>query len=229
MESRTPRGRILIAEDNADIAMIIREALCEKGYEAISTGTVAESKRLLSMHFFDLAVVDLGLEDGSGEEVCRHIRGGSRNNAMPVIMLTGAKTTDDMARGIEAGADYYLTKPIPAAELLMWVRSLLRRVHQDWDRGTTIGVPGLRINPDIRTVWCDRKVVRGLTAKEFDLLLELARVHPKGLSQRELFHRVWGRAEVTNTLAVHVQGLRRKLGLKGGSHIVTTPDGYRLE
>jgi DNA-binding response OmpR family regulator len=229
MSEPAVRGRILIAEDNPEIAMIIRETLVEKGYEAVTTETVAEAKRLLNAHFFDLAVVDLGLMDGSGEDVCRHAREATRTAAMPIIMLTGAGGVEDMARGIEAGADYYLTKPIPAAELLLWVRSLLRRVHQDWDRGTTIGVPGLRINPDIRTVWCDRKIVRGLTAKEFDLLLELARAYPKPLSQRELFHRVWGRAEVSNTLAVHVQGLRRKLGLKGGSHVVTTPDGYRLE
>lgn len=229
MTAPAARGRILIVEDDPNISAVVQDLLTEKGYETVATESVAEAKRILDLHFFDLAVLDLSLKDGSGHEVSKHIRGAQRTAAMPVIMLTGAKTVEDMEQGIEAGADYYLVKPMSAPELLMWVRALLRRVHQDWDRGTTIGVPGLRINPDIRTVWSDRKIVRGLTAKEFDLLLELARVHPKGLSQRELFQRVWGRAEFSNTLAVHVQSLRRKLGLKGGSHIVTTSDGYRLE
>lgn len=225
----TTRGRILIAEDDAAVSRVIEELLAEKGYETVATETVAEAKRLLDAHHFDLAVVDLGLKDGSGHDVARHIRASSGSAAMPVIMLTGAKAVEDMERGLEAGVDYFLSKPMAAAELMLWVRSLLRRVHDDWDRGTTIGVPGLRLNPDIRTVWVDKKVVRGLTAKEFDVLLELARAHPKGLSQRQLYQRVWGRAEESNTLVVHVQSLRRKLGLKGGAHIVTTDDGYRLE
>jgi DNA-binding response OmpR family regulator len=223
------RGRILVADDNADIAALIQSALSEKGYEAVSAGSVAEARRMLNLHFFDLAVVDLALPDGTGEDICRHVRQGSRNADMPIIMLTGAAGAESMAQGIEAGADYYLTKPMPASELMLWIRSLLKRVHKDWDRGTTIGVPGLRINPDIRTVWVEKDVVRGLTPKEFDILFALARVFPQPMSQRELLRSVWGGAMESNTLAVHIKRLRTKLGLRGGSHIVTMPDGYRLE
>jgi len=223
------RGRILIADDNPDIASLIQMSLSEKGYEAVPAGSVAEAKLLLNLHFFDLAVVDLALPDGSGEDICLHIRKGNRHADMPIIMLTGASGVESMAQGIEAGADYYLTKPMPASELLLWVRSLLKRVHRDWDRGTTIGVPGLRLNPDIRTVWVDRKIVRGLTPKEFDLLFALARVYPETMTQREILRAVWGGSMPSNTLAVHIKRLRTKLGLRGGSHIVTTPDGYRLE
>ncbi|MBI2362188.1 MAG: response regulator transcription factor, partial [Elusimicrobia bacterium] len=134
------RGRILIAEDDAAVSAVIQELLSEKGYEAVATETVAEAKRLLDAHHFDLAVVDLGLKDGSGHEVTRHIRAAAGSAAMPVIMLTGAKAVEDMERSLEAGVDYFLSKPMAAAELMLWVRSLLRRVHDDWDRGTTIGV-----------------------------------------------------------------------------------------
>ena len=224
----TSRGRILIAEDDPAVSGVLSELLAEKGYEPVATETVAEAKRLLDAHHFDLAVVDLGLKDGSGHEVVRHIRASAAAGAMPVIMLTGAKALDDMERSLEAGVDYFLSKPMAAAELVMWVRSLLRRVHDDWDRGTTIGVPGLRLNPDIRTVWVDDVVVRGLTAKEFDILLELSVAAPSELTARELSRRVWGREPASNTLAVHVKSLRRKLGLKGGARVATTPDGYIL-
>ena len=94
------RGRILIAEDDAAVRALIAELLAEKGYEPVATETVAEAKRLLDAHHFDLAVVDLGLKDGSGHDVTRHIRASSGSAAMPVIMLTGAKALEDMERKI---------------------------------------------------------------------------------------------------------------------------------
>lgn len=229
MSAQPARGRLLIVEDHLDVAKVISEALAEKGYETVIAESVAAAKALLNASFFDLAVVDYNLGDGTGIEVCRHVREKTSNRAMPLIMLTGQKGVAEMGEGIESGADYFLTKPIEVAELLLWIRSLLRRVHQDWDRGSTIGVPGLRINPDIRTVWVDREVVRGLTAKEFDILLQLALAAPGALSSRDLGLRVWGREPSTNTLAVHVMSLRRKLGLKGGSRVITTGDGYALQ
>lgn len=229
MDPKLSRGHILLVEDDPAVSGALQDALAEKGYAATATATVAEAKRLLDAHPFDLAVVDMNLPDGSGQDVCRHVREAGRLRAIPVIALTGQSGTEALARGLEAGADYYLNKPMAASELLLWIRSLLRRVHNDWNRGTTIGVPGLRINPDIRTVWSDRQIVRGLTAKEFDLLLALAQAHPGGLTVAEIFREVWKTQPFGNTLAVHVRSLRRKLGLKGGTHILTTPDGYRLE
>ena len=229
MAHEAARGRILVAEDNEDVSKVVAEALAEKGYEVLTAAGVGEAKGLLNAHFFDLALVDLNLGSESGFDICRHVRTGTRNRTMPIIILTGQKGLDEMTEGIESGADYFLTKPLAVAELYLWVRALLRRVHRDWDRGSTIGVSGLRINPDIRTVWVDREVVRGLTSKELDILLQLALAYPSPHSTLELFQRVWGRAPSTNTLAVHVMSLRRKLGLKGGSHVVTVPDGYRLQ
>src|SRR5690242_12271205 len=144
MAEKSARGRILIVEDHLEVAQVISEALNEKGYATVVSGSVAEAKGLLNAQFFDLSVVDFNLGDGTGVEVCRHIREKTSNRAMPIIMLTGQKGLEEMSEGIASGADYYLTKPMAVAELLLWVRSLLRRVHQDWDRGSTIGVPGLR-------------------------------------------------------------------------------------
>ena len=228
MTREAVRGRILVVDDHAEAAAAIADALRAKGYETIVSGTAAEAKALLAARFFDLAVLDYNLGDGTGADVCRHAREKTSNRDLAVIMLTGRKDVADMGEGVEAGADYFLTKPIALEELLLWVRSLLRRVHEDWDRGSTIGVPGLRLNPDIRTVWVDDVVVRGLTAKEFDILLELSVAAPSELTARELSRRVWGREPASNTLAVHVKSLRRKLGLKGGARVATTPDGYVL-
>lgn len=228
MTRESVRGRILVVDDHREAADAIADALRAKGYDVVTAAGAAEATALLGARFFDLAVLDYNLGDGTGADVCRRAREKTATAQLAVIMLTGRKDVEDMGEGIEAGADYFLTKPIALDELLLWVRSLLRRVHEDWDRGTTLGIPGLRVNPDIRTVWVDDQVVRGLTAKEFDVLLQLALAGAPGLTAPELARRVWGREPSSNTVAVHVRSLRRKLGLKGGARVATTPDGYAL-
>lgn len=224
------RGKILIVEDDPHLAAVLKEIFVERGYEVMATASVLEAKRLVDGFPFDLVILDLVLKDGEGLEVCRHVRAHALRAATPVIVFTAKADVADKAKGVAEGADYYLVKPMPVEELLLWVRAMLKRVSQDWSRGTTIGVHGLRLDPETRVVIAAGEVVRGLTAREFAVLYELARALPGHLSREELLARVWGKQTLTNTLEVHVQRLRRKLGPQGGAHLVTVRGtGYRLE
>ncbi len=224
-------GRILVVEDNPDMAEMIIQGLGSAKFATLATDTAAQGKRLFDREIFDLVLLDVNLKDGTGYEVVEHIRKHAGRSATPIIMLTALDEIDDKQRGFSAGADYYLTKPISVRELILWVRALLQRARQDWSNAATIGVEGLLINPETRVVQADGKLVRGLTAKEFDLLNELARSSPKTVRREELMERIWGGGGPrTNSLEVHVRSLRKKLGAQASSRIVTVKGvGYRLE
>lgn len=209
---------------------VIETAVAELGYRTLTTDKAETAKRLFDREEVVLAILDVKLTEGDGFEVCRHIRTHKQRGKTPVIMLTGETELASKAEGFASGADNYLTKPLDVKELVLWIEALARRVRKDWSDAALIELGELKINPVTRAVEVDGQLVRGLADKEFRLLLELAGARPGTLSREELMRKLWDGVRGSNTVEVHMNRLRNKLGPKGAIHLVTVRGvGYRLE
>jgi DNA-binding response OmpR family regulator len=199
--------RVMLAEDDASISDPLARALRREGYDVAVTAEGEDALGQVRAGGFDLVVLDLGLPDVDGLEVCRRLRAdGSR---MPVLVLTARADEVDTVVGLDAGADDYVTKPFRLAELLARVRALLRRgSNEQWTDGN-----GVRIDAESRRAWLDGTELQ-LTAKEFDLLRVLLRESGRVVTRDQLMREVWDTTwwSSTKTLDMHVSWLRRKLG-----------------
>jgi DNA-binding response OmpR family regulator len=217
---------VLLAEDDPSISDPLARALRREGYDVdVSADGPATLGRALSGGI-DLIVLDLGLPEMDGLEVCRRLR--SEGRATPVLVLTARADEVDTVIGLDAGADDYVTKPFRLAELLARVRALLRRGSAE-----TQVVQGVRIDPEARRAWCGDEELE-LTTKEFDLLWALIREAGKVVTREQLMRDVWGAKwwASTKTLDMHVSWLRRKLGDDAhSSRFITTVRGvgFRFE
>jgi len=217
---------MLLVEDDAAIAGPLMRALDKAGYAMnwVSTGGDAILAVLDSQP--DLVVLDLGLPDIDGIEVCRRLR--LMNDRLPIIVLTARREELDIIEGFEAGADDYLTKPFRLSELLARIRARLRAVT-----ATRLESDDIAVDVAARRAWQgDREL--GLSTKEFDLLVELVRGAGTVVRREQLLDKVWGLdfTGSTKTLDVHMAWLRRKLGDDPSSHgYITTVRGvgYRFE
>jgi DNA-binding response OmpR family regulator len=217
---------VLLAEDDPSISDPLARALRREGYDVdVSADGPATLGRALSGGI-DLIVLDLGLPELDGLEVCRRLR--SEGRATPVLVLTARADEVDTVIGLDAGADDYVTKPFRLAELLARVRALLRRGSVE-----TQVVQGVRIDPEARRAWSGEDELE-LTTKEFDLLWALIRDAGKVVTREQLMRDVWGAKwwASTKTLDMHVSWLRRKLGDDAhSSRYITTVRGvgFRFE
>jgi DNA-binding response OmpR family regulator len=217
---------VLLAEDDPSISDPLARALRREGYDVdVAADGPATLGRALSGGI-DLIVLDLGLPELDGLEVCRRLRSVGR--ATPVLVLTARADEVDTVIGLDAGADDYVTKPFRLAELLARVRALLRRGSAE-----TQVVQGVRIDPEARRAWCGDDELE-LTTKEFDLLWALIRDVGKVVTREQLMRDVWGAKwwASTKTLDMHVSWLRRKLGDDAhSSKYITTVRGvgFRFE
>ena len=217
---------VLLAEDDPSISDPLARALRREGYDVdVSADGPGTLGRALSGGI-DLIVLDLGLPELDGLEVCRRLR--SEGRATPVLVLTARADEVDTVIGLDAGADDYVTKPFRLAELLARVRALLRRGSAE-----TQVVQGVRIDPEARRAWSDETELE-LTTKEFDLLWALIRDVGKVVTREQLMRDVWGAKwwASTKTLDMHVSWLRRKLGDDAhSSKYITTVRGvgFRFE
>ena len=221
--------RLLVVEDEHPILQPLLRALTRAGFDTTSACTVAEACALSDREDFELVLLDLGLPDGDGREVVRHLR---RTADTPVIMLTARGAEIDRIVGLEIGADDYVVKPFSSDELVARIRAVLRRTGGSGPRRPLepVTVGALRVDPGARTADCDG-VLLDLTRREFDLLHALARRAGAVAGREELFDEVWGTGwfGTGKTLDVHVGGLRRKLPA-GAPEISTVRGvGYRME
>ncbi len=224
-------ARILVVEDDADIAGLVKHAL-ERDDEA--TVEVARSGdaalRAIAARAPDLMVLDLNLPVLSGLEVCRVVRQQPRTATLPIIMLTARTGEADRLTGFELGADDYVTKPFSPRELRARVRAVLRRRQ---DNGATASSAyrseHLVADFDAVSVSVDGKPVR-LTRREFELLKCLVENRNRVLSRERLLERVWGYDHFveTRSVDVHVGRLRSKLGPAGGQIETVVGLGYRF-
>ena len=221
LASETVTGRVLVVEDDADIADVLRRTLRQEGHEVRSAGDGVEALQLAEDFVPDLVILDLGLPKLDGVEVCRRLRAESD---APILILTARTETDDRVEGLDSGADDYLVKPFERKELLARMRALLRRRPP---RGAAaLAVADLRLNPDTREVYRGDRPIE-LTNREFELLEYLMRNERLVVSRERLLEEVWGYdpMAMTNTIDVFISNLRRKLESGGEARVLHTKRG----
>ena len=206
----TRPARILLVDDEPAIQRSVGLLLRARGYEVEIAGTGAEALKIAATHAPDLIVLDLGLPDLEGTEVCRRIRSAS---AVPIVVLSARGAEADKVNALDLGADDYVTKPFGPDELLARVRVALRRVSPD-EREET----GRLQTGDLTIDYDRRRVLRGdteirLTPKEFELLSLLAQNHDRVLTHRAILKAIWGpnAVEQPEHLWTLVAQLRRKI------------------
>ncbi|MEH3054674.1 MAG: response regulator transcription factor [Patulibacter minatonensis] len=221
------RPRVLIVEDDEEIASAIARALAREGYETDTTGTVAGARAATAEQHWDAILLDLGLPDGDGLEVAREIRAAG---GTPVLVVTARDEVSSRVEGLDAGADDYLVKPFDRAELLARLRALLRRSAGAAAQGP-IEIEDLVVDAAHRSVRRSTRLVQ-VTPLEFELLAYLGQRPGTPVSREELLANVWHHdpAEPTNTVEVFVSNLRRKLEAGGEPRILHTVrgSGYAL-
>ena len=231
----TAMARILIVEDNPDLAYGLRTGLEIEGYEVQLAENGETGLELARSWRPDLVMLDLMLPGMDGYRVLKTLREGG--SEVPVLILTARGEEADKVLGFRLGADDYVTKPCGVLELLARVGALLRRSRMGEHRSVTEDTHerfgAVEINPASRTVTKEGTPV-ALSPKEFDLLLALVRRRGAVASRVELLREVWGhRVEVmTRTVDIHIAELRRKLEDDASQprHILTVwKAGYRLE
>ncbi len=202
---------VMVVEDEYKLRELVRSYLEREGIEVFSTASGAEAISYAARTPLDLVVLDLGLPDVPGEEVAREIRSGSD---VPVLMLTARSAEEDRIRGLELGADDYVTKPFSPRELVLRVNAILRRGRATDTGGGPVSFGGGRlvIDEDRRTVRVGGRVV-DLTPTEWGVLVALARVPGRVYSRYELINRVRGYEfeGYERTVDSHVKNLRRKI------------------
>jgi len=222
--------RILIVEDDPDIALSLRLKLeRDGGYRVDTAVDGADGLRAALDTPPDLVLLDVNLPGMDGFEICRRMRKDPATAAVPIIMLTARIDETDRVAGLEFGADDYITKPFSPKEALARVRAVLRRSGRADDVVETLADVPLRIDVAERVARVGNRDL-GLTRKEFDLLAELLRQRGRVLTRERLLETVWGYdfPGETRTVDVHVRRLRQKLGEPVDERIETVVGvGYR--
>ena len=214
-------GRVLIVEDDVEIADVLRRSLRHEGYQVRTAGDGVEALDAAAEFIPDLVVLDLGLPRLDGIEVCRRLR---EEGDVPILMLTARAETEDRVSGLDIGADDYLVKPFERLEFLARIRALMRRRPP---RGSaSLAVGDLRLNPDTREVRRASREIE-LTNREFELLEFLMRNERLVVSRERLLDEVWGYDPMaaTNTIDVFISNLRRKLEAGGEPRLLHTIRG----
>ena len=213
--------RILIVEDEVPISRLLETSLTQAGYQCTCAFDGAGCADLLETQRFDLVLLDVMLPRADGFELLPY----AREYGAPVIFITARSDVKDRVRGLKLGAEDYITKPFSIEELLARVEVVLRRGHKLASRLVS---GDITVDTEARTVLRAGRPVE-LTAKEFDLLVLFLKNQGIALYRQTLYERVWQDPFEgdTRTVDLHVQRLRRKLGLEGRL-VAVYKVGYRL-
>jgi DNA-binding response OmpR family regulator len=228
---RSSRPRVLVVEDERDIADLVKHTLERGGDIDVEIAFSGDSAlKAAADHPPDLILLDLNLPVLSGLEVCRLLRGRPATKSVPIIMLTARTSENDRVVGLDVGADDYITKPFSTRELAARVRAALRRRRGEAEPGPVV-YRGQHLTADFEAVniSVDGQAVR-LTRREFELLRYLVENRNRVLSRDRLLERVWGydRMVETRSVDVHVGRLRNKLGAAGKQIETVVGLGYRF-
>ena len=218
-------ARLLLVEDDIEIAAQLATRLEREGYAVMTVNTGRDAIETTRGSAVDLVVLDLGLPDLDGLEVCRRIREHAPN--LPVLMLTARSEEIDVVAGLDSGAHDYVSKPFRIDELLARIRAAVRSLDADpvvLDGGT------IRVEPATRRVFVAGDEVT-LSPKEFDLLALLIREQGRVVTRERIMAEVWDEHwyGTTKTLDVHVNWLRQKLGLHASAIVTVRGVGFRFE
>jgi two-component system, OmpR family, response regulator MprA len=214
-------ARVLVVEDDDEIAQVLQRSLRLEGYEVRVAGDGEQALKTHADYVPDLVILDLGLPKLDGIDVARRLRG---SDDVPILMLTARDALEARVEGLDSGADDYLLKPFDRQELLARLRALLRRRPP---RGSaSLVVADLALNPDTHEVRRGERSVE-LTQREFELLEYLMRNERIVVPRQRLLEEVWGYDPfaTTNTIEVFVSNLRRKLEAGGESRLLHTIRG----
>lgn len=227
-------SRILIVEDDETILFALRSALGRNGYEVSAAGSLEEAKRFIQ-NPADLILLDLGLPDGEGLTLLKDFR---EAGGPPVIILTARDDEADIIKGLDAGADDYVTKPFNPLELVARVKSQLRRYTQlggtaKKESEHVYEVGGLQINDDLKEVTVDGEKVK-LTPIEYNILLLLMKNQGRVFSIDQIYESIWNEEAIgaDNTVAVHIRHIREKIEInpKDPRYLkVVWGVGYKIE
>ncbi len=205
------RRKILIVEDERKIADTLRFGLDEIGFDVKLAYDGKVGYHLFCAEDFDLIVLDINLPGINGYDLCKAIR--TKNNQIPILMLTSMATLEDKIEGYDSGTDDYMVKPFEFKELLLKIKSLLKRsLNQSFPLGNLLKASDLEMNLDSKEVKRDDKKIN-LTAKEFQLLEYLLRNKNKVVSRVDIALNVWdvGFETNTNVIDVYISYLRNKV------------------
>ena len=219
---------LYIVEDDRNIQEIEAFALKNSGYSVETFDCAKEFYNRVKLRVTDLIVLDIMLPDEDGLEIVRKMRMQAETKHVPVIMVSAKTTELDKVKGLDIGADDYLTKPFGVMELISRVKALLRRSHAEEEDAVTLGE--IMLDPKKRKVKVNEEIVE-LTYKEFELLYLLVQNAGIVLKRDVLMERVWGTdyEGESRTLDMHIKTLRQKLG-DASRHIKTVRNvGYRAE
>jgi len=209
--------RILVVEDEPKVARFIQDGLTDQQFAVDVATDGASALRQVENSGYDLLILDIMLPDVDGFDVCRRVR--ALGFTTPILILSARSLVDDRVKGLDTGADDYLTKPFDIAELGARVRALLRR-HRE-PTLVPLSVSDLTLDPVTRVVMRgDRRI--DLTSKEFDLLDYLMRHGGQTVTRQMIAEHVWGITwnRLTNVIDVFVNHLRKKVELPGESRLI---------
>lgn len=221
---------IYLVEDDASISDLESYALKSAGFEVYAFADSDSFRRALQQSKPDLVILDWMLPGESGIEILQALRADSATEALPVLLVTAKNSELDIVKGLDAGADDYLTKPFGILELISRVRALLRRTHRTNHPAAALFFGPISIDDSTHTAAVNGKPVE-LTFKEYALLELLLAQAGKVVTREEIFSRVWNMdTEIeSRTLDMHIRTLRQKLG-DAGSYVQTIRKvGYKLE
>ena len=215
----TTTSTVLVVDDDDALAEMIGIVLAQEGYNAVFCENGSRAFETFMRHSPDLVLLDLMLPGKSGIEVCEQIRSSSN---VPIIMLTAKSDTEDVVKGLEAGADDYIAKPFKHLELMARIRARLRPRES---RQLVVSIGDIVMDMDGRTLKY-KGVEVPMTPLEFDLLAALVRRPGQAMSRQELLETVWGYSDVSDSLVnVHVQRLRAKFTDIGAEQVIQTVRG----
>lgn len=223
-------GKILVVEDEQAIREMIGIALRNAGYECLEAADTAQAQAAILAHTPDLVLLDWMLPGVSGVDYARQLRREKLTQHLPIIMLTARTQEEDKVKGLDTGADDYITKPFSTRELLARIKALLRRTAPQ-TADTRIEIQGLQLDPVTHRVQANQRKV-DLGPMEFKLL-HFFMAHPERVHSRErILDSVWGGNVYVEerTVDVHIRRLRKALTQSGHHALIQTVRGagYRL-
>ncbi len=235
-DSASKSRRILVVEDEADIAALVAYQLTSAGFQVQTESSGAGALAAIERQIPDLVVLDIMLAGLSGIEVLQSVRSDPATQDLPVLLLTALRTQDDRIRGLELGADDYLTKPFSPKELVLRVEAVLRRATRPATGGAipVLKAGELRLDPGAARCWVGSQEL-SLTPTEFKLLQTLLEKQGRTLDRTQLLQSAWdidaGVASrlQTRTVDMHMRRLRAKLGALGDWVKTVRGFGYRFE
>lgn len=222
--------KVLIVEDEADIAQLVKLYLEKEGFQTLIAKTGIEAQKLVSSDRPDMIILDLMLPEMDGLEVCKKIRNKPETALLPIIMLTAKAEESDTIVGLELGADDYVAKPFSPKALVARVKALFRRLERTDDpKQSSFGFGPLLMDLARHEVTVKGKEV-SLTAKEFGLLEHLLRHPGRVLTRDVLLNAIWGYDYygTTRTVDVHIRRLKLKIPLLDDVIISVKSLGYKL-